>query len=61
MKNHTEKIKPRNPLHNHPLMKKGGVHDKTNKAKRKKLKQRLKKEWCYSVSLILVPSNNTIH
>lgn len=38
---------PRNPFHNHPLMRKGGVHEKTNKAKRKSLNQKLKKEWRY--------------
>jgi len=43
--------RPRNPFHNHPLMRKGGVHEKTYKAKRKDEKQKLKKEWC---SLITV-------
>ena len=43
--------RPRNPFHNHPLMRKGGVHEKTYKAKRKDEKQKLKKEWC---SLIVV-------
>jgi hypothetical protein len=27
-----------------PIMKKGGVHDKTNKAKRSKLKQKLQRQ-----------------
>lgn len=35
----------RNPLHDHPLMKKGGVHKKTNKAMRKHSKQSMTKEW----------------
>lgn len=35
----------RNPFHDHPLMRKGGVHEKDNKAKRKGDKQRLKQEW----------------
>jgi hypothetical protein len=37
--------RPRNLLHNHPLLAKGGVHDKTNKAKRRKQKQSLRKAW----------------
>jgi len=36
----------RNPLHDHPLMRKGGVHDKTHKQKRRADNQKLKKEWC---------------
>lgn len=36
----------RNPFHDHPLMRKGGVHDRTNKQKRKSDKQDWKKEWC---------------
>lgn len=35
----------RNLLHDHPLMRKGGVHDKTNKQKRTAEKQQWKKEW----------------
>lgn len=38
-------LKPRNPFHDHPLMRKGGLHEKTNKAKRKGEKQTLRKEW----------------
>lgn len=38
--------KERNPLHNHPLLRKGGVHEKSYKAKRKSEKQKLRKEWC---------------
>jgi hypothetical protein len=40
----------RNLLHNHPMLRKGGVHDKTNKAKRRKEKQNLHKAW-YSLSM----------
>ena len=35
-KNNSNKV--RNPYHDHPMMKKGGVHQKTNKAKRHLLK-----------------------
>lgn len=38
-------LKPRNPFHDHPLMRKGGPHEKTNKARRKGEKQALRKEW----------------
>ena len=41
----------RNPLHDHPLMRKGGVHEKPYKAKRKDEKQKPKKEWCYLMAL----------
>jgi hypothetical protein len=34
----------RNLLHDHPLMRKGGVHQKTNKARRRTEKQKLKLE-----------------
>lgn len=37
--------KARNPFHDHPLMRKGGVHEKSNKAKRKCEKQKLRYEW----------------
>ena len=36
--------KVRNVVARLPIMKKGGVHDKTNKAKRSKLKQKLQKQ-----------------
>ncbi len=39
-------VKRRNPLHDALYMKKGGVHEKTNKAKRKIAHMRFKKEWC---------------
>lgn len=35
---------PRNPYAFDPIMKKGGVHEKTEKAKRKKMKDTIKKE-----------------
>lgn len=44
--------KPRNPLHNHPLMRKGGVHKQSQKALRHQEKQKLKKEWGYLIALI---------
>ncbi len=37
--------KPRNPTHNNPLMRKGGVHEKSRKTKRRIEKQKLKNEW----------------
>lgn len=37
--------KLRNQWHDHPLLRKGGVHAKTHKALRKKEKQNLRKEW----------------
>ncbi|MBI3561554.1 MAG: hypothetical protein HY080_07565 [Gammaproteobacteria bacterium] len=38
-------VKQRNYLHDHPLMKKGGVHQKSNKAKRRAEKQVLQRDW----------------
>ncbi len=35
----------RNPMHDHPLLKKGGMHRKTNKSKRRLDKLTIKKEW----------------
>ena len=40
---------PRNPLFNHPLMKKSHVHDKSYKAKRRAEKIRFARDW-YSQS-----------
>ena len=41
-----QKVKrPRNHLARHPLMKKGGVHQKTKKAQRKVSKQALRTEY----------------
>jgi len=43
---HKQKPKPaRNLLHDHPLLRKGGIHQKTNKAKRRNEKQKLKQDW----------------
>jgi len=41
---------PRNPLFNHPLMKKGSVHQKNNKVKRQAEKTQLRKEWYYPIA-----------
>jgi len=38
-------VSRRNPLHNHPLLGKGGTHNKSNKAKRRKETMAIKKEW----------------
>jgi len=43
-KNRPERFKPRNPFAVDPLMKKGGVHEKTFKAKRKSDKTLLRKQ-----------------
>lgn len=39
------KLSRRNPMHNHPLLAKGGMHRKTNKSKRSVVKLAIKKEW----------------
>lgn len=39
------KLRRRNPLHNHPLLFKGGMHKKSNKALRRIEKVKVKKEW----------------
>lgn len=44
----------RNPFHNHPLMKKCGVHEKSEKSKRRVLKQQLKKGEWYDQSVFLI-------
>ena len=44
--------KQRNLLHDHPLMRKGGVHEKPYKAKRMVEKQKMKKEWCSLIVLM---------
>lgn len=36
---------PRNPLFNHPMMKKSHVHNKSNKTKRRAEKVRFAREW----------------
>ena len=40
-----KKLSRRNPLHNHPLLFKGGVHRKTYKSIRRDNNVKLKKEW----------------
>lgn len=47
MKTVKQKNALRNPLHDHPLMKRGGVHEKTKKAQRQQDKHQLKKLWRY--------------
>jgi hypothetical protein len=45
--------RPRNPLYNHPLLHKGGVHRKTQKAQRQQAKQQLKRNpWDERMALI---------
>jgi|GEM_PF-2653917 len=44
-KNKAINLPRRTPLHNHPLLSKGGKHAKTNKAIRRKEKIAIKKEW----------------
>lgn len=39
------KLRRRNPLHNHPLLFKGGEHRKSNKAVRRREKIKILKEW----------------
>ena len=51
------KNRPRNLLHNHPLLRKGGTHEKTEKAKRRKEKQQLRKAW-FSLSAQCVLREN---
>ena len=41
----TTLTRQRNLLHNHPLLSKGGVHQKNNKSKRRLERVKLKKEW----------------
>ena len=37
-----KQVKFRNPFYDHPLMKKGGVHEKPEKTKRHAMKQKLR-------------------
>lgn len=46
MKSKQKPQRARNLLHDHPLMRKGGAHQKSNKALRRKDKQKLKQDWC---------------
>ncbi len=45
--------KVRNPLYAHPLLKKGGVHDKSRKVNRQGDKQKLKIEWGSLIVLLI--------
>ena len=45
--------KQRNLLHDHPLLKKGGVHEKTEKADRQKNRISLRKEWFSQITFVL--------
>jgi hypothetical protein len=38
--------KPRNLLHDHPLLRKGGVHAKSRKSERRSTKVGIRREWC---------------
>ena len=52
-------ITPRNPLFNHPLMKKSHVHEKSYKAKRRAEKVKVAGDW-YSQSSINIKTINTV-
>ena len=54
MKTKVKKVKVRNPLHDHPLLQKGGVHEKPKKSLRRIARQQLKKEW--SVLILIFSS-----
>lgn len=45
--------KPRNLLHDHPLLRKGGAHGKTKKAERRRDKHALRKAW-FSLNTLCV-------
>ena len=51
----------RNPFHDHPLLKKGGVHEKSDKTKRRIEKQKLKNGEWYEQSIykniLFIPFN----
>ena len=49
-KNKVRLLPPRNHLFNHPLMKKGCMHQKSNKSKRQDEKANLRKEWYYQIA-----------
>lgn len=50
---------PRNPLFDHPLMKKSHVHDKSHKSKRRAEKVKFARDW-YSQSSIFFLEINTL-
>ncbi len=51
----------RNPLHNHPLLRKGTVHEKSNKAKRRKEKMNLRRECSSLIELVVTLFEKVIH
>ena len=60
MKTAKQKKVMRNTLHDHPLMKRGGVHEKSVKAQRQQEKMQLKKLWRYlKVNVFLFLNNVT--
>lgn len=61
MKVKVKRLKERNPFHDHPLMKKGGVHEKPEKTKRQVAKQQLKKGEWYDQSIINMYFVHAIH
>lgn len=57
----TDKSKKlRNPFHNHPLMRKGGIHQKSDKAKRQHEKQKIRNEWGCLMALLSLLLNNSV-
>jgi hypothetical protein len=60
MKTKLKKLKVRNPLHAHPLLQKGGVHEKPKKTQRRNAKQQLRKEW-FALIQILTSHMNADH
>ena len=54
MKIDKKRSKPRNPLHDHPLLRRGALHEKSSKAKRMDEKRKMKKEWCLLMTFKLV-------
>ena len=60
MKTVKQKRVMRNFLHDHPLLSKGGTHEKSTKAQRQQEKQKLKKLWRYlKVKVCLFLNNAT--
>lgn len=57
----TDKSKKlRNPFHNHPLMRKGGIHQKSDKVKRQHEKQKIRKERGCLMALLSLLLNNSV-
>lgn len=52
--------KPRNPLYGNPLLRKGGVHEKSKQTKRRIEKQKLKNEWRSLMIFLRVLLKNSI-